>query len=369
MKCPKCQYVGFEEADRCRHCGYDFSLATTGPLDAPLLREAGDGPLDFEMDRAGQAAPVLDAELPAWDSIRQTPETFRDFAPEAAGPAAPPARPRTASTRVTPRRETPPAMPQAAPVAAVAQPDARPDAEVDPGAPLPLFAVGEEDQPLVRLPAQPRRPVAVRRTPETPRLRAVPKPLAEVAERDLLFDEDDAADETSGDEREDLEPTRPAASTRAFSGRPALGGPGVTLVHEDGSLAARIGAAVVDHGLLAAIDLAVVYFTLRMAGLTLADWRMLPSVPLGLFLLLIGFSYFGVFTTFGGQTIGKMLFGIRVMPDPHLALDAARALRRTAAALVSLITLGLAYLPAGFGERRALHDRLTGTRVVRRRPS
>jgi len=26
MKCPKCAYVGFEEADRCRHCGYDFSL-------------------------------------------------------------------------------------------------------------------------------------------------------------------------------------------------------------------------------------------------------------------------------------------------------------------------------------------------------
>ncbi len=28
MKCPKCGYIGFEQTDRCRNCGYDFSLAT-----------------------------------------------------------------------------------------------------------------------------------------------------------------------------------------------------------------------------------------------------------------------------------------------------------------------------------------------------
>src|SRR5262245_35859916 len=27
MKCPKCGYLGFEQVDRCRNCGYDFSLA------------------------------------------------------------------------------------------------------------------------------------------------------------------------------------------------------------------------------------------------------------------------------------------------------------------------------------------------------
>lgn len=26
MKCPKCGYLGFEPVERCRHCGYDFSL-------------------------------------------------------------------------------------------------------------------------------------------------------------------------------------------------------------------------------------------------------------------------------------------------------------------------------------------------------
>src|SRR5436190_6728374 len=27
MKCPKCGYLGFEQVDRCRNCGYEFSLA------------------------------------------------------------------------------------------------------------------------------------------------------------------------------------------------------------------------------------------------------------------------------------------------------------------------------------------------------
>ena len=46
MKCPKCGYLGFEAVDRCRNCGYDFSLAqgslSTSSLDLPELpmREA-----------------------------------------------------------------------------------------------------------------------------------------------------------------------------------------------------------------------------------------------------------------------------------------------------------------------------------------
>jgi uncharacterized protein (DUF983 family) len=31
MKCPKCGYLGFEQVDRCRNCGYDFSLAPATP--------------------------------------------------------------------------------------------------------------------------------------------------------------------------------------------------------------------------------------------------------------------------------------------------------------------------------------------------
>ena len=37
MKCPKCGYLGFESVDRCRNCGYDFSLSPTADiLELPL---------------------------------------------------------------------------------------------------------------------------------------------------------------------------------------------------------------------------------------------------------------------------------------------------------------------------------------------
>ena len=36
MKCPKCDYLGFETGDRCKNCGYDFSLAADA---APATRD------------------------------------------------------------------------------------------------------------------------------------------------------------------------------------------------------------------------------------------------------------------------------------------------------------------------------------------
>ncbi len=39
MKCPKCGYLGFEEVDRCRNCGYEFSLAQSVPLSELSLHD------------------------------------------------------------------------------------------------------------------------------------------------------------------------------------------------------------------------------------------------------------------------------------------------------------------------------------------
>jgi uncharacterized RDD family membrane protein YckC len=56
---------------------------------------------------------------------------------------------------------------------------------------------------------------------------------------------------------------------------------------------------------------------------------------------------------------------IRVIAEDGRGLDPARVIRRTLAGAVSVITLGLAFLPALITpDRRALHDRVAGTRVV-----
>ena len=43
MKCPKCGYLGFERVDRCRNCGYDFSLTSTVTVPDLTLRSGDRG--------------------------------------------------------------------------------------------------------------------------------------------------------------------------------------------------------------------------------------------------------------------------------------------------------------------------------------
>jgi uncharacterized RDD family membrane protein YckC len=230
-----------------------------------------------------------------------------------------------------------------------------------PDAPLPLFspAEGPDDEPLIKLPAAPRAPLAVRKTPEIPRLRALPKPATRLAPEPVLEFADPPPDE------EDEAPLSIAAAPDADTFGPVRTRVSDGVATAPGAAGARLAAAAVDHAILAAIDVAVVYLTLRMAGLTIADWPLLPLAPLAVFLLLMKVSYFCAFTAIGGQTIGKMGMGIRVVTDEGAPVDGACAIRRTLVGTVSAIVLGLGFIPALFGsERRALHDRLTHTRVV-----
>src|SRR4029453_3452955 len=77
-------------------------------------------------------------------------------------------------------------------------------------------------------------------------------------------------------------------------------------------------------------------------------------------------GYLVVFTTAGGQTIGKMALGLRVVRDDDEAVPVGTALMRSLGAIASTLCLGPGLLPALLHEdRRAVHDRLSGTHVVR----
>src|SRR6185503_8959209 len=193
MKCPKCLYIGFETGDRCKNCGYDFSL----------LAMAEDAPAPPELPLR-QREPALSGaalELPAFDDTWSGPviDRFRDL-PEADGPAMTLAGPAYLDD---PLPVTPSTLPAAvappADMVAAAPPAERPA--------LPLFAPDAvDDEPLVKLPVAPRPPLAVRRTPDTPRLRPTPTPartlhedavlqFVEEPEDDVVPDDDDGAAE------------------------------------------------------------------------------------------------------------------------------------------------------------------------------
>src|SRR6185295_11496672 len=131
----------------------------------------------------------------------------------------------------------------------------------------------------------------------TPRLRAVPRPVMRPAPAPVLQFSDEASE-------------RASASVETVEKADSVDKVKSTVVSDlPGRSGARAIAALVDHLILLGIDIGVVYFTVRMAGLSMDEWRLLPLAPLVTFLGLLKVAYFYAFTAVGGQTIGKMAVG------------------------------------------------------------
>ncbi|MBM4333100.1 MAG: hypothetical protein FJ117_18100 [Deltaproteobacteria bacterium] len=86
-------------------------------------------------------------------------------------------------------------------------------------------------------------------------------------------------------------------------------------------------------------------------------------VPLA---ILLGLAYFSFFHAAWGQTIGKMVFGLRVVQTNGQSLTFSRALSRSIAYILSALPIFLGFFWVGFTRsKRSLHDRVAGTMVVR----
>lgn len=304
MKCPKCQYISFENSERCRNCGYEFSLA---------------------IDSAGFDLPI--------QTGAEAIGPFADFALE---------------TRTTPGGNQEPD--RAAPLADFAPtPPPRP---ITSAFDLPLFKERRRgsDAPLVTPPAVPRAPLAVRKSAPAPRLpnRSTDEPVLDLEPAVTIATPAAAKAE-------------PPALDRNLDGREEI----------DDRVAAvgpRLFAAGLDAMILASIWLIVLYLTLKVCGLQFAGAAAIPPIPFATFLLFIAGGYLTLFTAAGGQTIGKMAAGIRVVPAEvdGLRVPLGQSVVRAAASLASALPAGIGFLPALLdADRRAFHDRLADTRVVK----
>src|SRR5262249_12407909 len=128
----------------------------------------------------------------------------------------------------------------------------------------------------------------------------------------------------------------------------------------------RLQAAVVDLGLLVSLWVVVVYFASRAAHVPLPSLR--PAWPwLVGYLAFLGLVYSSYFTGTTGQTLGKMVFGLRVLDASSRPPGYLRAFLRAAVGALGILAVGLGQLPMLFDPaRRGLADRLLRTRVVRR---
>ncbi len=303
MKCPKCNYIAFDSTVRCRNCGFDFSLSRPAEVgsDLPLRQPEPAAPLG-DFDLGGARRPARGPEGPA------AAERVRD---PAFDPGVPPAA----------------------------------------ASGMPLFG----EVPLVR-PSAPTAPLSVRRsTPVPPRTRVSVTPRPAEPRPDPGLPLGSPSFTTLGLGRGASAPSRSASNEQDAAGADGVAGVGV-----------RLGAAALDWLMLASLDLAVVYFTLRVSRLQTGELLLLPAAPLIAFLLLLNGGYLAMFTAAGGQTLGKMAFHLRVVSAGGAPLSVGRSLMRVVSFLVSALPAGLGLLPAVFDpSHRGLHDRLSGTLVVR----
>ena len=96
--------------------------------------------------------------------------------------------------------------------------------------------------------------------------------------------------------------------------------------------------------------------------------------PIAIFLLgylamlALTFAYHVWFLSQKGATPGKMALGLRVVTADGQKISVARAIGRYFALLLSGFTFYIGFIIAGFdSEKRALHDHICGTRVIRSR--
>lgn len=267
MRCPKCHYIAFDDADTCPNCGSDLSLALNLPAEADLETNPEMGPLaDFSLGPVDPDPSLLPF-------------------------------PTRSAARVTGRRS----------------------------------------------PSLPRAPLSVRRaTPEVPRLRTT-RARSGATELALRFDTETA---------ERLREEQVAWSQ--------------TETANDANLTERLLAGLIDLGIVSAMNSAVVYFTLRLTALSPSELAALPMVPLIVFLAMLTVGYSAGLTGAGGQTIGKMALGLRIVAADGGRLTWRAAFVRTFACLVSVAPLGLGFVMAAVSrDKRTLHDRLAATRVVK----
>ncbi len=82
------------------------------------------------------------------------------------------------------------------------------------------------------------------------------------------------------------------------------------------------------------------------------------------FLFIVSLYYLSLGWMVWGKTIGAAIMDIRVVSQNLGDVDLRRAARRWAGTVLSILTLGLGFVPAMFGEKKSLADRISGTRVV-----
>ena len=129
----------------------------------------------------------------------------------------------------------------------------------------------------------------------------------------------------------------------------------------------RGGAKIVDWIIILTIGFVVTFLMNLMGGITGGANPTVFILITNLLKILLAALYSTWFIGRYAATPGKMACGLKVVMPDGANVSYARALGRHFAEWISSMILGIGYLMAAFdSEKRALHDRICGTRVVKK---
>jgi uncharacterized RDD family membrane protein YckC len=368
MRCPKCHYLSFDPEPRCKNCGYDLDVEES-PLSMAPVEQEEPGIPDLPLRTMDSLAKPVALELvkPTVGSERRAAVAEPELV--AVGAETKPSLPRRAAVRApSTTTELPlfiktigpmePVLPAPAP-----EPERTIDRPVAAGVleridltdhglePPKIEADADIEPPTVVSVPPANRPLSVRRPAAEP-------PRAARVERRVGPLHDDLLEDLRRLEREEARQKNPWPDSAGSFDEET----------DQVPMSARFGAAALDGLLLGGIGAFVLWATLRLCDASPGNLGAATLVPLGVFLGGVTIAYLLMFTAAGGQTVGKMLMGIRVVddaPNPADRLTLGQAASRAVLSPLSFAILGLGWVPAFFGRGLALHDRLAHTRVVR----
>lgn len=125
-----------------------------------------------------------------------------------------------------------------------------------------------------------------------------------------------------------------------------------------GALLRRVMAFIYDCLLLVAI-----LFIVTAAALTFNDGQAIHHPLYSAFMALIAWLFFDWFWRHGGQTLGMRAWHLKLVDDTQAGLNRWRTLLRC---ITGTLLFGFTLLTVPFDrERRAIHDGLTRTRIIR----
>ncbi|MDI2586137.1 RDD family protein [Psychrobacillus sp. NEAU-3TGS] len=126
----------------------------------------------------------------------------------------------------------------------------------------------------------------------------------------------------------------------------------------------RFWAYTVDILILSSVGMLIIKPVFRLFSLELNDpvWY----APFSLITAFLFYAYFVLMTKFCSQTVGKMIFGIRVISKNGVKLTWSTVIfREWIGRLISTIPLSLPYIAVAFTpKKQAIHDFIADTLVV-----